>query len=117
MEDILSRITRVLLERQTADPESSYVAKLCAGGLNGILQKVGEEATETILAAKDAARSPDQVIRETADLWFHLLVMLVYLQHDPGEVLAELERRLGRSGLEEKASRVDTRALDRFDRQ
>lgn len=101
--DILERLTDVLKERREADPESSYVASLYAKGLDRILRKVGEEATETILAAKDGI--PEQVVYETADLWFHTLVMLVHLGVEPREVLVELDRRFGLSGLEEKARR------------
>lgn len=107
MSDTIKRITQVLEERKQASPESSYVASLYHKGLNKILEKVGEEATETIIAAKDAAQSgkKDDVIYETADLWFHSLVMLSSLEIDPQQVLDELDRRFGLSGLEEKASR------------
>ena len=103
MSDVLERLTAILQERRQASPESSYVAQLHAAGLNRILEKIGEEATETILAAKDGDRG--QVVRETADLWFHLMVMLGHLDTSVAEVLAELERRLGVSGLAEKAAR------------
>jgi len=105
MSDILQQLSLVLESRKTADPDSSYVASLYAKGLDKILKKVGEEAAETIIAAKDG--DPDQVIYETADLWFHTLVMLSQLDLDHRAVLAELERRFGLSGLEEKASRGD----------
>ena len=107
MDNILERLTEMLEERKQADPASSYVASLHAEGLNKILEKVGEEAIEVILAAKDAGTSDDRdaVIKETADLWFHTLVMLGHLDASPEDVLKELERRFGVSGLEEKASR------------
>ena len=107
MDDILNKLTAILEERRQADPDDSYVASLHARGLNKILEKVGEEATETILAAKDAEASGDKaaLISETADLWFHTLVMLGHLDLTPAEVLQELERRFGTSGLEEKAAR------------
>lgn len=101
--NVVDRLTQVLEQRRQADPESSYVASLYASGLNHILQKVGEEAVETILAAKEGDR--DQVIRETADLWFHTLVMLSQLDLTPSDIFAELERRFGTSGIEEKAAR------------
>lgn len=107
MDNILDRLTAILAERRQADPESSYVAGLHAAGLNRILEKVGEEATETILAARDAEVSGDNdaLIRETADLWFHSLVMLGHLDASASDVLEELERRFGTSGLAEKAAR------------
>ncbi len=107
MNDVLQQLGVLLEERKTAAAESSYVASLHAKGLNKILEKVGEEATETILAAKDAKISGDNqdLIYETADLWFHSLVMLSHLGESPQAVLDELARRFGLSGLEEKASR------------
>src|SRR5699024_7713768 len=107
MSDILMQLQQVLTERQQNDPSSSYVSNLYHKGLNKILEKVGEEATETILAAKDAEQSKElnDVIYETADLWFHSLVMLTHLGGDAQQVLADLERRFGLSGLEEKAAR------------
>lgn len=107
MSDILQQLVQTLEERKQADPEKSYVAQLHHRGLNKILEKVGEEATETLLAAKDAAHSgqTDEVIAETADLWFHSLVMLSHLNISHEAVLNELARRMGLSGLEEKASR------------
>lgn len=108
MSDILKQLTAVLEQRkQAADPASSYVASLHHKGLNKILEKVGEEAVETILAARDAERdgNTDKLIAETADLWFHSLVMLSHLGTDAQAVLAELEQRFDLSGLEEKASR------------
>ena len=103
MSEVLTTLAAVLEERKGADPGSSYVAGLYAKGLDAILKKVGEEATETILAAKDGDQKA--VVYETADLWFHTLVMLAHQGLGPQEVLAELERRFGLSGLEEKASR------------
>lgn len=106
--EILQALGEVLEQRKAANPDSSYVAGLYASGLNRILEKVGEEAVETILAAKEAERSEkrEDVIRETADLWFHTLVMLSHLDLAPADLLAELERRFGTSGLEEKAARA-----------
>ncbi len=103
MSDILDRLAETLEARKTADPQSSYVAKLYAKGLDSILKKVGEEAAETIIAAKDGDR--EQIIYETADLWFHTLVMLAQAGLHPNDVLNELARREGLSGIEEKASR------------
>jgi len=103
MSDILKELAEVLEARKQADPESSYVAGLYARGLDTILKKIGEEATETVMAAKDGDRS--KVIYETADLWFHTLVLMASMDIHPDEVLAELGRRFGVSGIEEKASR------------
>ena len=107
MSDVLTRLTSVLAARRQADPETSYVARLHRDGLNKILEKLGEECTETLLAAKDAERSGDSraLVAETADLWFHSLVMLAHLGENADAVLAELARRFGVSGLDEKASR------------
>lgn len=102
-EQILSRIADVLQERKSADPSTSYTASLFAKGLDAILKKVGEEAVETILAAK--GEDTEQLIYETADLWFHTLVMLSHSDIKPSTVLDELQRRFGRSGIEEKHSR------------
>ncbi len=88
-----------------ADPETSYVAKLYAKGLDAILKKVGEEATETVMAAKDGAA--EKIVHEVADLWFHTLVLLAHQGLGPRQVLAELDRRFGLSGLEEKANRAE----------
>lgn len=102
-DDTLTRLAAVLEARKAADPGSSYVASLYAKGLDAILKKVGEEAAETIVAAKN---DDDQaLINETADLWFHCLVMLAEKGLGPEAVLAELDRRFGLSGLEEKAAR------------
>ncbi len=107
MSDIFTALAQVLEERKQADADSSYVASLYKKGLNKILEKVGEECTETIIAAKDAAISGDNsdVIYETADLWFHSLVMLSALGESPDSVLKELEKRFNLSGLVEKAQR------------
>lgn len=101
--DILARLEAAIAARRGADPSSSYVAALGAKGLDAILKKVGEEATETVLASKGGERAA--IVHETADLWFHCLVMLSWHGIGVDEVLAELERREGRSGLDEKASR------------
>ncbi|MAY41521.1 MULTISPECIES: phosphoribosyl-ATP diphosphatase [unclassified Neptuniibacter] len=108
MSDVLTKLGEVLEQRKAASPDSSYVSSLHAKGLNKILEKVGEEATETILAAKDAQASGDNsdVIYETADLWFHSLVALSHLGETPQSVIDELARRFDLSGLEEKASRT-----------
>ena len=107
MTDVLDQLQQVLDARKQADPETSYVASLHAKGLNKILEKVGEEGVEAILAAKDAAASGDtaDLIYETADLWFHTLVMLSHLGESHTAVLQELAGRFDLSGLEEKASR------------
>lgn len=105
MSDILDRLAETLEARKSADPQSSYVAKLYAKGLDSILKKIGEEAAETIIAAKDGDR--EQIIYETADLWFHTLVMLAQAGLHPNDVLNELARREGLSGIAEKLSRKD----------
>lgn len=108
-QDIIARLTDMLEQRKReADPDKSYVAHLHARGLEKILKKVGEEAVETIIAAKDAEHSGDTraLICETADLWFHSLVLLSHLGTSAEPVLAELARRFGLSGLDEKASRT-----------
>jgi phosphoribosyl-ATP pyrophosphohydrolase len=107
MDSILERLTIILQERRNADPSSSYVASLHAKGINKILEKVGEETTEVILAAKEAEASGnvEELVKETADLWFHTMVLLGHMESSPAAVLEELERRFGTSGLEEKASR------------
>lgn len=101
--DVLERLAEVLESRKGADPESSYVARLYGKGLDAILKKIGEEATETVMAAKDGEGG--RIVSEVADLWFHTLVLLAYRGLHPGQVLGELERRFGRSGIAEKASR------------
>jgi phosphoribosyl-ATP pyrophosphohydrolase len=101
--DILDRLSCVLAERKGADPDSSYVAKLHHKGLDAILKKIGEEATETVMAAKDGDR--EHMVREVADLWFHTLVLLAHVGLDADAVRGELERREGVSGHDEKAAR------------
>jgi phosphoribosyl-ATP pyrophosphohydrolase len=108
MNDTLQLLTQILDERKlVADPSSSYVAQLHHKGLNKILQKLGEECTETIIAAKDSERTGDVkgVVYETADLWFHSLVMLSHLNLSANDILGELARRFNVSGIEEKNSR------------
>jgi len=101
---ILERLEEAIAARRGADASGSYVAALNAKGLDAILKKVGEEATEAVIAAKGGERAA--IVHETADLWFHCLVMLSWHGVGVGEVLAELERREGRSGHEEQASRT-----------
>ncbi len=103
MSDILQHLTTVLEQRKSAAPDSSYVASLYAKGLDAILKKVGEEAAETIIAAKNGDK--EQILYETADLWFHTLVMLAHHDLGPQDILVELERRFGTSGIAEKAAR------------
>ncbi|RFA24770.1 phosphoribosyl-ATP diphosphatase [Alkalilimnicola ehrlichii] len=105
MSAVLSQLAEVLEARKGADPKESYVARLYDKGLDAILKKIGEEATETVIAAKDGDRQ--QIVYETADLWFHCLVMLMQQGIRPEEVLSELERRFGLSGIAEKAARAD----------
>ena len=100
---VLQQIAEVLEARKLADPESSYVASLYHKGLDTILKKVGEEATETVIAAKGG--DTQQLVYETADLWFHTLVLLAHQGVGPEKVLEELQRRFGLSGLDEKAAR------------
>jgi phosphoribosyl-ATP pyrophosphohydrolase len=102
-DDILLRLMAVLESRKQADPDSSYVAGLYARGLDTILKKIGEESAETIIAAKSGDKQ--QIVHETADLWFHCLVMLAQQDLDARLVLEELERRFGVSGIDEKAAR------------
>jgi phosphoribosyl-ATP pyrophosphohydrolase len=102
-DDILLRLMEVLASRKGADPDSSYVAGLYAKGLDTILKKIGEESVETIIAAKSGDKQ--QIVYETADLWFHCLVMLAQQDLDARLVLEELERRFGVSGIDEKAAR------------
>ncbi|HEC06574.1 MAG TPA: phosphoribosyl-ATP diphosphatase [Thiolapillus brandeum] len=103
MTDTLQQLAEVLEQRKSVAPDSSYVASLYHKGLDAILKKIGEEATETVMAAKDGDR--DKIVYETADLWFHSMVLLAHSGLGPQDVLKELERRFGLSGLEEKASR------------
>ena len=103
MSDILDRLSELLEQRKSADPQSSYVAKLYAKGIDSVLKKVGEEAAETIIAAKGGNK--EEIIYETADLWFHTLVMLAQAGLKPQDVLDELARREGLSGITEKENR------------
>jgi phosphoribosyl-ATP pyrophosphohydrolase len=107
MSDVLKELTEILEARKDADTQQSYVASLHAKGLNKILEKIGEEATEVILAAKDASAGKDtnDVISETADLWFHCMVMLSHLDCSAEDVLKVLQQRFDISGLTEKAAR------------
>jgi len=102
--DVLSELAAMLEQRKSADPNDSYVASLYEKGLDSILKKVGEEATETVIAAKGG--DADQTVYEMADLWFHSLVLLAHQGLGPDQVLTELARRYGKSGLTEKAERT-----------
>ena len=101
---ILDAVYQVILERKANPEENSYTASLMKKGLDKILKKVGEEATELVIAAKGGAR--DEIVYEMADLFFHSLVLLGYYDIPPDEVFSELRRRFGISGIEEKASRT-----------
>jgi phosphoribosyl-ATP pyrophosphohydrolase len=101
--ETLERISETIKRRKTGDPAKSYVAKLFAQGEDAILKKIGEEATETVLAAKSGDRL--HLVRETADLWFHSMILLAHHGLGPGDVLAEMHRREGISGIDEKAAR------------
>ena len=103
MNDTLAQIAAVLEQRKEQTAEKSYVASLYAKGLDTLLKKIGEEATEVVIAAKDG--QTDQIIYETADLWFHCMVLLAQQGLHPDDVLNELQRRFGLSGLDEKAQR------------
>jgi phosphoribosyl-ATP pyrophosphohydrolase len=105
MSDILDRLADVIESRKGGDPQVSYVSRLLARGEDAILKKIGEEATEAVMAAKDGDKL--RIVGETADLWFHCLIMLAHYGLHPSDVLAELRRREGLSGLDEKASRKD----------
>lgn len=112
MSDILARVASVIESRKPSaggDPATSYVAKLFSKGDDAILKKIGEEATETVMAAKDARVSGDasKVLYETADLWFHTMVLLAQFGLSPQQVIDELARREGVSGIDEKASRQE----------
>jgi len=102
-DDTLARLARVIESRRGGDPERSYVARLLGKGNDAVLKKVGEEATEVVMAGKDG--DPARIVAEMADLWFHCLVLLAHHGLEPADVLRELERREGRSGHDEKASR------------
>lgn len=110
MSDILIQLGEILEQRKLAASDESYVASLHKKGLNKILEKVGEEATETIIAAKDVSNTGDReaLVKETADLWFHTLVMLSHLDMGPEQVLEELRKRFNISGLIEKSSRTNS---------
>ncbi len=103
MADILTQVAAILEQRKTQSADASYVASLYAKGLDVILKKIGEEAAETIIAAKGGNK--EQIVYETADLWFHTLVLLAQQGLGPDDVLRELQRRFGTSGLDEKAAR------------
>ena len=107
---IIDELTDVLEQRKKESADSSYVAALYAGGTNKILEKIGEEATEVIIAGKDAAADPagrSELVKEVADLWFHCMVLLAEQNLSANDVLDELGRRFGVSGLTEKASRQE----------
>ena len=104
MNNTLTQLAQVLEQRKTQPANESYVASLYDKGLDTILKKIGEEATETVIAAKDGDKQ--QIIYETADLWFHCMVLLAQQDLHPDDVLNELQRRFGLSGLEEKAQRT-----------
>ena len=106
MTDILDRLADVVETRKGADPDESYVSRLFQRGPDAILKKIGEEATETVMAAKDGDQR--RIVAETADLWFHCLIMLAQYGLRPSDVLMELRRREGTSGLDEKAARADS---------
>lgn len=106
MNDVLQQLADVLEQRKQQSADQSYVASLYAKGLDHMLKKIGEEATETVIAAKDGDK--DKIIYEMADLWFHCLVMLADQGLGPKQVTNELQRRFGLSGLEEKAQRGST---------
>lgn len=103
MNQVLQELAAILEQRKQESADKSYVASLYSKGLDSILKKIGEEATETVMAAKDGDK--EKIVYETADLWFHSLVMLAHQGLGPDDVLRELQRRFGLSGLEEKASR------------
>ncbi|OQW74274.1 MAG: phosphoribosyl-ATP diphosphatase [Proteobacteria bacterium ST_bin11] len=103
MSDVLQQLALVLEQRKLQTADQSYVASLYAKGLDHILKKIGEEATETVIAAKDGDK--DKIVYETADLWFHCMVMLAHQELGPEHVINELQRRFGLSGLQEKAQR------------
>ena len=102
-DDTLARLAAVIAERRGGDPDRSYVARLFAKGGDAVLKKIGEEATEVVMACKDG--DPERVVAEVADLWFHTMVALARHGRAPADVLAELRRREGMSGLEEFAAR------------
>lgn len=109
--DSLDQLAKVLESRKGGDPQTSYVARLFANAPDAFLKKIGEEATEVVLACKDASHNGNtlelkqKIVSETADLWFHNMVALSHYGLSPSDVLSELERRVGLSGLDEKAAR------------
>jgi phosphoribosyl-ATP pyrophosphohydrolase len=103
IQDILERLADTIESRKGGDPDSSYIARLLAKGEDGVLKKIGEEATETVMACKDGERL--HIVGEMADLWFHCLIALSHYGLRPSDVLMELRRREGISGIDEKASR------------
>jgi phosphoribosyl-ATP pyrophosphohydrolase len=105
--DSLQHLAHVLASRKSGDPETSYVARLLHKGPDAFLKKIGEEATELVMACKDADHGGDKakIVNETADLWFHCMVALAHYGLGPQDVIAELDRRVGTSGLDEKAAR------------
>jgi phosphoribosyl-ATP pyrophosphohydrolase len=103
MSDVLQQLAKILEQRKQESADKSYVASLYSKGLDTILKKIGEEATETVIAGK--SQDKRQIIYETADLWFHTMVLLAHQNLSPDDVLNELQRRFGLSGLEEKAQR------------
>ena len=105
--DSLQHLAQVLASRKSGDPETSYVARLLHKGPDAFLKKIGEEATELVMACKDADHGGDKakIVNETADLWFHSMVALAHYGLSPQDVIAELDRRVGTSGLDEKAAR------------
>lgn len=105
--DILNALATILEQRKNESPDSSYVASLYAKGLDAILKKIGEEATEVVMAAKDQAQQTqkDKIVYEVADLWFHSLILLAHQDIHPDDILNELQKRFGLSGIEEKQSR------------
>jgi phosphoribosyl-ATP pyrophosphohydrolase len=102
-DDVLARLGAVIAARRGGDPDTSYVARLLSRGQDAILKKIGEEATETVMASKDGDGA--RIVAEVADLWFHCLVALEFHGLSGADVLAELARREGLSGIEEKAAR------------
>ncbi len=103
MTDVLQQLAEVLEQRKQQSPETSYVASLYSKGLNTILKKIGEEATETVIAAKEGDHK--QIVYEMADLWFHCMVLLAQQGLGPDDIMQELQRRFNLSGLDEKAQR------------
>ena len=109
-QDTLARLAAVIATRRAADPATSYVARLVAKGPDAVLKKIGEEATEVVMACKDGVA--DRIVAEVADLWFHTMIALGEHGLAPADVIAELERREGQSGLEEFAARKMTARED-----